>query len=285
MAHGLSDVVVSPGSRSTPMVIALSTRDDLRIHVFHDERSAAFAALGIALSQGRPAMLLCTSGTAAAEFLPAVAEASQACVPLLVCTADRPPELHGVGAPQTMDQMHLYGRFARDFVNLGPATSDAVETWRPIARSAWQTAVAQDPGPVHVNMQFREPLIGEPENIPPRDALFRSQSSEIHFEPSDLLELAEMQKTREGVILAGAGIDDPTGLIALGERLGWPVIADPRSGCRTDSSVIVHSDAILRHAVTADRLAPRVILRFGSTTCFQGGQPVGRQVRCTCRRC
>lgn len=263
IAHGLRDVVVSPGSRSTPMVIALSLRDDLRIHVFHDERSAAFAALGIALSQGAPAMLLCTSGTAAAEFFPAVAEASQACVPLLVCTADRPPELQGIGAPQTMDQVQLYGRFARNFVNVSPPSSDDATAWRPLARSAWESSVAADPGPVHINLQFREPLVGEPENVPPRDDQSVPRHVDDDFDQIDLAELRDLQRTREGVIVAGAGVDDPRALLALGERLGWPVIADPRSGCRIGDSVIVHADAILRHVSTAERLRPRVIWRFG----------------------
>lgn len=245
------------------MVIALSEQSDLRVHVFHDERSAGYAALGIALSRRMPVMLLCTSGTAAAEFFPAVAESSQACVPLLVCTADRPPELQGIGAPQTMDQIDLYGRFARNFFNVPPQTGDDAPTWRPLARSAWESAVVRDPGPVHINLQFREPLVGAIDNVPPRDADSAARDSDHEVDPDDLADLNRLQTVREGVILAGAGVDDPTAVLALGERLGWPVIADPRSGCRNGSTAIVHADAILRHPKSAERLRPKVILRLG----------------------
>ena len=133
---GLTDAVVAPGSRSTPMALALADAARVRVHVVHDERSAAFMALGLGLAAGRPAVLLCTSGTAAANFHPAVVEAHQAAVPMVVITADRPPELQGVGAPQTIDQRQLYGTAVRWFCEPGPPDDGGAPWWRDMARDA-----------------------------------------------------------------------------------------------------------------------------------------------------
>jgi 2-succinyl-5-enolpyruvyl-6-hydroxy-3-cyclohexene-1-carboxylate synthase len=158
--HGLRHAIVAPGSRSTPMALALAGRSDIDVHIFHDERSAAFAALGVALGTGTPAVLLCTSGTAAAHFHAAVVEAHQSGVPMVVLTADRPPELHGVGAPQTIEQINLYGEAVRWFQDPGVADDDQRATWRPLASTAWTRATGERPGPVHLNLAFREPLVG-----------------------------------------------------------------------------------------------------------------------------
>ena len=125
---GVRHAVVAPGSRSTPMVVALASAPDITLHVFHDERSAAFAALGISTVTRLATLLLCTSGTAAANFYPAIIEASHSEVPLLVMTADRPPELQGVGAAQTIDQRNLYGNAVRLFIDAGVPDDDAFET-------------------------------------------------------------------------------------------------------------------------------------------------------------
>ena len=117
IACDVRHAVVSPGSRSTPIALEIAARDELAIHIFHDERSAAFAALGIARASGVPPLLVCSSGTAAVEFHPAIVEAHQSELPIIVCTADRPDELQGVGAPQTIDQINLYGVSVRKFVN------------------------------------------------------------------------------------------------------------------------------------------------------------------------
>src|SRR4249919_675431 len=164
--QGLRHAVVAPGSRSTPMALALVARSDIDVHVFHDERSAAFAALGIGLGTGTPAALLCTSGTAATHFHAAVVEAHQSGVPLLVLTADRPPELHGVGAPQTIEQNHLYGDAVRWYHEPGVAVDDQRATWRGLASSAWTRATGDRPGPVHLNLAFREPLVGVAGELP-----------------------------------------------------------------------------------------------------------------------
>lgn len=263
-ALGVEHAVVAPGSRSTPMALAIVDDGRFHVHVFHDERSAAFVALGIGLSTKRPAVLLCTSGTAAAEFFPAIAEASQACAPMIVCTADRPPELQGVGAPQTMNQRRLYGDFVRAFLNLAPPTMNERGAWRTWAREAFESAVAAPPGPAHLNMQFRDPLVGEAVEIPPRTAELDVGNDGSGQESLDLTAITDLGTRGSGLIIAGAGVDDPEGLVRLGERLGWPVLADPRSGCRSgDGRVIVHADAILRHEPTAERLVPRAILRVG----------------------
>src|SRR5262249_40396558 len=151
---GVTDAVVSPGSRSAPLALALSRDDRIRVHVVLDERSAAFRALGLGLATGRPAVGCCTSGTAAANFPPAVIEASDARVPLLVCTADRPPELQDTGAGQTIDQTHLYGRAVRWFGEPGPPGDEpgAGATWRAFASRAVAAATGPPSGPVHLNL-------------------------------------------------------------------------------------------------------------------------------------
>ncbi|TSA51532.1 MAG: 2-succinyl-5-enolpyruvyl-6-hydroxy-3-cyclohexene-1-carboxylate synthase, partial [Actinobacteria bacterium] len=160
---GVSHAVVAPGSRSTPMALAIAARSELSLHIFHDERSASFAALGIGMASKEsgaiPAILLCTSGTAAVEFHAAVVEAHHASVPMLVCTADRPPELRGVGAPQTIDQQNLYGVASRLFVDAGVPDDAEQLSWRLLAQQLVKATVGNNPGPVHLNLPFREPLV------------------------------------------------------------------------------------------------------------------------------
>ena len=154
---GVEHAVIAPGSRSTPLALALWASDDLEVHVHHDERAAAFIALGIGKATGVPAVLLCTSGTAAAELHPAVVEAHQGRVPMLVCTADRPPELREVGAGQSIDQIKLYGSAVKWFVEVGnhePGRETAIHH-RALACRAFAAA---DGGPVHLNFGLREPL-------------------------------------------------------------------------------------------------------------------------------
>jgi 2-succinyl-5-enolpyruvyl-6-hydroxy-3-cyclohexene-1-carboxylate synthase len=171
---GVGDVVVCPGSRSTPLALVLADHPGVRVWMHYDERSAAFFALGMARFRRQPVGVLCTSGTAAANFMPAVVEASYGRVPLLVLTADRPPELQEVGAPQTVDQLRLYGRHAKWFAQalLPEATDDALRYARTLACRAAAVARAAPAGPVHVNLPFREPLIPLPGEPPPeRDQL------------------------------------------------------------------------------------------------------------------
>ncbi len=164
---GLREAVLVPGSRSAPLALALHDRDvagDLRLHVRIDERSASFVALGLGKASRRPAVLVCTSGTAAAHFQAAVIEADEAGVPLLVLTADRPPELRGTGANQTIDQLKMYGAAARWFCEVGVPEGRPGEAgyWRSLACRAWASACGTAggfPGPVHLNVALREPLV------------------------------------------------------------------------------------------------------------------------------
>ncbi len=268
---GTTDAVVAPGSRSTPMALALADRDELRVHVHHDERAASFLALGLGLSSGRPAVLLTTSGTAAVELHPAVVEAHQAGVPLLVVTADRPPELFDVGAAQTVDQTHLFGRSVRWFAEPGPPAAAAAGTWRSLAARAVieATVGAAGPGPVHLNLAFREPLVGPPGPVPegrPGGRPWHAAAGRrTTVDRAGTAQLTEVLDADRGVIVAGAGCGVPGAVLALADATGWPVVADPRSGCRlSHAAVVAHGDAILRHAPTAASLRPDVVLRLGA---------------------
>ncbi|HUA95990.1 MAG TPA: thiamine pyrophosphate-binding protein, partial [Acidimicrobiales bacterium] len=165
---GVTDAVLCPGSRSTPLALALASRPELRLHVRLDERGAGFFALGLGMATERPAPVCTTSGTAAAELHPAVMEAHHGGVPLLACTADRPPELHHVGAPQTVDQSRLYGTAVRWSCEPGVPEAEAAWTWRALAARSVAEACGgpRPPGPVHLNLAFREPLAGEADTLP-----------------------------------------------------------------------------------------------------------------------
>lgn len=267
---GVTDAVVAPGSRSTPMALALSGRPDVRLHVHHDERAAAFIAVGLGLATGRPAIVVTTSGTAAVELHPAVVEAHQAGVSLVAVTADRPPELFDVGAAQTVDQTHLFGSAVRWFAEPGPPVVEAAWTWRSLAARAVAEAVggSAGPGPVHLNLGFRDPLVGEPAALPAaRDdgaAWHTVGGRRIAVDRTGTERLTTLLDADRGVIIAGVGCGDPRAVVALADAAGWPLLADPRSGCRIEHpAVVVHSDAILRHRPSAQALVPEVVLRLG----------------------
>jgi 2-succinyl-5-enolpyruvyl-6-hydroxy-3-cyclohexene-1-carboxylate synthase len=266
---GVIDAVVAPGSRSTPLALALAADPRVEVHVHHDERAAAFVGLGIGLATGRPAVVLTTSGTAAAELHPAVVEAHQALVPLLVCTANRPPELHDVGAPQTIDQTHLFGRAVRWFAAPGVMTDDSPSAaWRSIAARAVAEATGPPAGPVHLDLAFRDPLVAEPAALPagrPDGRPWHRTTNTRHdVADRDLLGLVGQLAGRRGLVVAGGGAGDPSLVHALGRVAGWPVIADPRSGCRLPRpTTIAHADALLRDESFARRQRPEVVLRLG----------------------
>ena len=252
---GVRHAVVAPGSRSTPLAVALASRAELGLHVVHDERVAAFVALGIGLD-GAPAVLVCTSGTAAVNFHPAVVEAGLSDVPMIVATADRPPELRGIGSPQTIDQLDLYGRSVRWFHDAPPPDDADPNDWRPLAQRVFATASA---GPVHVNLPFREPLLGNVGALP--DAVGPPMWVPRAVATSPIP--AELDRQR-GVIVAGgrSGVE-PAAISALAERLGWPVLADPLSGVRDDERSVPAFDAMLRFEEFARAHAPEVVVRFG----------------------
>lgn len=259
---GVRHAVVAPGSRSTPMALALAARDELTVHVLHDERSAAFVALGIGRIDGAPAVLLCTSGTAATHFHGAVVEAHLSGVPMLVLTADRPPELRDVGAPQTIDQTQLYGVAVRWFHDPGVPASVAAGSWSALARQAIVASLGAHPGPVHLNLPFREPLVGVPSPLPEaRLGAFERGAPSVSS--ASVASVVRVLDAPRGVIVAGAGIDDPDAVARLAEVLAWPVLADPRSGLRGRAGVVCASDGLLRDAGFAAAHRPDVVLHLG----------------------
>ena len=263
---GVRHAVVSPGSRSTPIALEIANRQEIEMHIFHDERSAAFAALGIAKASGVPAILVCSSGTAAVEFHPAVVEAHHSETPILICTADRPAELQGVGAPQTIDQQNLYGVAIRKFVNAEVANDSERHTWRHIARDLFATSLGDVQGPVHLNLRFREPLMGFATNLPPRDANDAVITKKVALPSSrSLRKLNKALESENGLIIAGPENYRVESILRLAETLGWPIIADPRSGTRVPNKLVVAgADAILRDEDFSKRLRPDVVLRFGT---------------------
>lgn len=273
---GVRDACVTPGSRSTPLTVALAEQDAIRPWLHIDERSSAFFALGLARAIGRPVALVCTSGTAAANYHPAVVEADLSRIPLIVCTADRPPHLRNVGASQTIDQVGLYGVSVRHERDLpAPGSPDAPpEVFAESARHAVESALGPLPGPVHLNLPFDEPLI-EPPGAHPAPAAVSALSEAppappIPPAPDALAAAVEALGRRERpIIVAGpesGGL--PTQAIGdLARALGAPLLADPLSGLRTGphgrTHIVDAYDAFLRDP-RAHSLAPDCVLRFGA---------------------
>ena len=272
---GVTHAVVCPGSRSTPLTLAVAAESRLELHVRLDERSAGFTALGIAMATGQPAVVVVTSGTAAAELHAAVVEADLAGVPMLVCTADRPPELRDVGAPQTIDQGDLYGRSVRWFVDTGVPDEGARSAWRSIGSRSVAEAMSgpKGPGPVHLNLPFREPLLGDadaggiPEGRPggvPWHQVDAGPTAPTRDLVVDLITEAGVAPGVRGVIVAGSGCGPPDAVLRLAEALSWPVLAEPRSGLRGGAGVVVAAaDSILRAPGFAASHRPDVALRLG----------------------
>ena len=270
---GVGAAFVAPGSRSTPLALALADRSEIRLEVFLDERSASFAAIGWARQREFPAVILSSSGTAAAHFHAAVIEADLSAVPLIVCTADRPPELWDVGAPQTIDQTHLFGRAVRWYGEPGVPDPALGTTWRSWGTRAVAEATGWSgrPGPVHLNLSFRDPLAGEPGVLPEgragglpwhvaKVAPDDSESAESAGDPSLLAAWSDQRV----VVIAGSGVRHPLTLLEAAETLGWPVIADHRSGCRGDGS-IGHADALVRVESFVAEHQPSLIIRLGES--------------------
>ena len=264
---GVREAVVCPGSRSTPL--ALACAEELpRVYSIVDERSAAFFALGCAKATGRPALVVATSGTAGAHFFPALLEAEASCVPLIALTADRPHELHGWGAPQTIDQQRLFGEHVRFFADLGLPEHATLPHLRATAARAFARATQAPRGPVHLNAPFREPLApqaGASTQLPAQPPAVLLQPSPLV--PSVLEAARALSGRRRGVIVCGPrDLDDglPAAVAQLAARLGYAVIAEPASQVRyalPDS--IAHADSIVRALEAARRLRPDAIVRIG----------------------
>ena len=267
---GLRDAVLAPGSRSAPLAMALFDRATAappaggrapRLHVRIDERSAAFLGLGLAKASRRPVALVCTSGTAAAHFHAAVIEADEAGIPLIVLTADRPPELRGTGTSQTVDQLKLYGGAVRWFSEAGVPEErpGMVRYWRSLASRAWVMASGGAgglPGPVHVNLPLRDPLVPdadvswpEPLDGRPGGAPWTGVESSMYQRAGSLQPIgtstpsmdgraAVLEWTERGVVVCGDGDYDPGPLLDLAEAAGWPVLAEPSSGARSGPNAL-----------------------------------------------
>jgi len=279
---GVTDAVVSPGSRSTPLVLALHARaDQVRVHVVLDERTAAFVALGLARVQRRPVVLIATSGSAGGHWLPAVIEASRSRIPLLLLTADRPVELQEHGAAQTVPQHNLFSLHVRLFQDLG-APSGRVRWLATAAARALDAATGVRPGPVHLNLPFRKPLwepgvASEGPDLP----LTRLLRGTPRLDDAQLDALAKrLAGAARGVIVCGPrdlverGDAPPAHLLDLADRLGWPVLAEPTSGARWSAApsrlIISHADALLRATDIGDELVPDLILRIGQVPTSPG---------------
>lgn len=276
---GVEDVVVSPGSRSTPMAMVMAEHPELRVHIHVDERSAAFFALGIAKAAKKPAALLCTSGTAAANYYPAIVEASYSRVPLVVLTADRPHELRDVGAPQAIDQIHLYGKNVKWFIEMAPPENSAemLRYARTVCARAVATAQRSPAGPVHLNFPFREPLVPELDRADlfelceRQEGFVNVQSGELGLREDQYKELAEsLRGIRKGLIVCGPLEKDEflETVIQLAEKLNFPVIADPlsqlRSGNHAGEYIIDTYDTFLKNEDAKKALKPEIIIRFGA---------------------
>ena len=271
---GVRHACLAPGSRSAPLALALADDERIALHVSLDERSAAFIALGIGRATGIPSVVLSTSGTAAANFFPAVQEASLGRVPLLVLTADRPPELRDTGANQAIDQIKLYGDAVRWFVELGPPEPlpTSVPYWRSTAARAVAEATGSPPGPVHLNLPFREPLVPRDEDTFPFELDGRPDGAPWTefaagprmFDPGELEGILDDLSGARGLLVAGAGSFSHVPALELAERLRWPVLADPLSNLRTDERVVSTYDALLRNQTFSDSHRPEVVLRIGT---------------------
>ncbi len=275
---GVCHAVLSPGSRSTPVAMALAADGRLELHVVLDERSAAFFALGLGRATGRPAVVLCTSGTAAANLHPAVLEAHHGRVPLLVVTADRPPELRDVGAGQTVDQVRLFGPVTRWFHDAEVPTdrSGAPAAWRSLGARSVAEALGPPPGPVHLNLPLAEPLVptgaplveapGRPGGVPWIRHRAGAGAPGAGVAPVAAEALAErVAATERGVVVAGWGAGEAPATVArFAEAAGWPLLADPLSGLREGPAVVSTYDALARHAAFRDGHRPDFVLRLGA---------------------
>ena len=281
---GVSHLFLSPGSRSAPLALGTAGLG-LQVHTFHDERVAAFAALGAAKATGRPVALVCTSGSAVANWLPAVTEADASALPLLLLSADRPPELRDRGASQTMPQARLFDPFVRwstEAITPSDGGPDLIAEATHLARHAMQAALGPNPGPVHLNLPFREPLYPEgglpaleaslPLPLPPLPPIFASRST---IAAADLHRAAALLAGARGVaVVAGPGElpdDEARALIALADSLGAPLFAEGSSGLRAYSGVIGCYEAPLR-AGWWDEFRPDVVIRTGE-------EPTSRALR------
>jgi 2-succinyl-5-enolpyruvyl-6-hydroxy-3-cyclohexene-1-carboxylate synthase len=280
---GLTTAVICPGSRSAPLAVAFAQQNEIESIPVLDERSAAFFALGIAKATQRPVVLLCTSGTAGANFYPAVIEAKESRVPLLILTADRPPELRDCHSGQTIDQLKLYGHYPNWQTELSlPSVGIArLRYLRQTLVHAWERALFPTPGPVHLNIPFRDPLAPlqqlDPDTLPSPFELedFFTTLSHSPLPITDYrlpIPYAEWQQCDRGIMIAGvAQPQHPKNycdaIAHLSQTLGWPVLAEGLSPVRNNADInpylISTYDFILRHPKLTQPLTPKMVIQIG----------------------
>jgi 2-succinyl-5-enolpyruvyl-6-hydroxy-3-cyclohexene-1-carboxylate synthase len=276
--HGIDRFFISPGSRSTPLVAAVADNPRATCSVHFDERGAAFRALGYARGSGKPAAIICTSGTAAANYYPAIIEASVDCLPMIVLTADRPPELRNTGANQTIDQVELYGKYVRQFVDLPcPSTDVPVAGLLDTIDDLVRTATSSPRGPVHLNCLFREPLAPIPsgENLSDYLAgLDKRDTPKVRISVPATRDIeraaALIRESRRGLLVIGQlrSNDQQNALLRLIQKLNWPVFADVQSGLSLSGhhQMISHYDLELASRSFCDIIKPDLVLQIGDRT-------------------
>lgn len=272
---GVEAAVISPGSRSTPLAYAFAASNALKTYMQIDERSAAYYALGMAKASNKPVVLLCTSGTAASNYHPAITEAYYAKIPLIAITADRPHELRGVGAPQAIDQLNLYGKHVKFSVDLPlpdehPAIADFLD--RHIQRAV-STAMTSPAGPVHLNVPLREPLLIDFERKIAPSTFVESVKGKIGLSEVQVNRLNDLlSNTKKGLFIAGelpVGFDQDA-FWTFAKSLQWPVLCDPLSNLRSNVPAdcrdlcIEHYDALLKSESFCGRAVPDTVIRIGA---------------------
>lgn len=273
-ASGVAHACITPGSRSTPLTIAFAKNPAIKSWLHLDERSSAFFALGLARATNAPVALVCTSGTAASNYHPAVVEANHSRIPLIVCTADRPQRLRDVGADQTMDQVRMFGSNVRWGMDLALPTPSGPPRryFQGVATRAVSASMAPLPGPVHLNMPFEEPLLGSPGETESESVAGARGYAEVPNLPPASAELgpalATLRASRRPLIVAGPETGGLPGhaIVSLAETIGAPILADPLSGLRMGdhdlSSVLDSYDAMFRDPRWKS-LMPDAVIRFG----------------------
>jgi 2-succinyl-5-enolpyruvyl-6-hydroxy-3-cyclohexene-1-carboxylate synthase len=274
---GVKEIVVAPGGRSGPLAQALhhtAARAGQRLHTRFDERAAGFLALGLARATRQPVVVICTSGSAAANLHPAVLEACHSHIPIIVVTADRPPELRGTGASQVTDQVKLFGTAVQLFAEVGlPDTGNGDKSPSPSANSYWRSLIcrsvtAASRGPVHLNVPLREPLTFDAPND--FDARFPGRAGDRPW-----VDVARHQPApaaphglgipagSRGVVIVGDDAPDAPGAVAFAEAAGWPLLAEPQSNARGGPNAMVTYRYLLGHPATRRRLMPEIVVTVG----------------------
>lgn len=274
-AYGVKDVVISPGSRSTPLAYAFASSKEFEVVRHVDERSAGFLALGLAKAQSKPVVLLCTSGTAAANYFPAIVEAYYARIPLIVLTADRPHELRGVGAPQAIDQPNLYGHHVKWSIDL-PIPDTDIHTLPHVERHmarATSVAMTSPKGPVHINVPFREPLLIDFQEQLPKPKFVQSVNGQVTPDVDAVHRLEKVIKaTKRGFLIVGE-LDQDVSTDTLWHfirQLKWPVLVESLSHLRSNipddcqDYIVDHYDSILKNESFKQNIAPNTVIRFGA---------------------